>query len=385
MFSILKKIFIKNDCDNESTRIKYGILTSIYGCFINFILFVIKLILGITSSSVSIIGDAINNLTDMGSSVISFFGFKISSKPADKDHPFGHQRVEYITSLIVSIIIIVVGIEVFSSSLMKIIDKEEIFYSNLTIIILSISIIVKLYLAFINKFIGKKINSLTLKATYKDSLMDCIATFFILVSVVISMVFDINIDGYIGIFVSLLILYNGIMLVKETISPLIGEKVDIDLITNVLITVKDKKEILGVHDVIAHSYGSNNIFMSLHAEVNANSNILEIHDVIDNIEYEVKEKHNVSLVIHMDPLVLDCEITNNLKNKITIHLKELDDMLTFHDFRCIIGETHINVLFDIVKNKDCKLSETDIKKSLNNLLINEKVKINLMIAFDEEF
>ncbi len=387
MFTILKKIFIKNydNTNLETVRNKYGVLASVFGCIINFILFIIKLLVGILSNSISIIGDAINNLTDMGSSIISFFGFKISSKPADKEHPFGHQRVEYITSLIVSIIIIVVGIELFSNSIEKIINKSEVTYSILTIVILVISILIKLYLALVNKNIGKKINSLTLKATSRDSLNDCIATFFILISTILSLLFNINIDGYIGILVSLFIIYSGISLVKETISPLIGEKVDVDLINNVLNLVYEKKEILGVHDVIAHSYGPTKIFMSLHAEVDSKSDILKIHDVIDNIEFAVKDKYNVSLVIHMDPIVLDCDITNEYKEKIANHLQTIDTKLSFHDFRCVIADNHINIIFDIVKNKECKMSEEEIKKSVNDLLIDNKVKINLIISFDEEF
>lgn len=373
------------DYNNQEIRTKYGTATSIFGCVINLLLFIAKLFFGLLSNSISIITDAINNLTDMGSSIISFIGFKISNKPADKEHPFGHQRVEYITSLIISIIIIVVGIELFSSSISKIINKEETVYSTITIIILIISIILKIVLFFVNNIISKKINSLTLKTTAKDSLYDCIATLLILISAIISISFNINIDGYIGVLLSIFIIVNGILLVKETMSPLIGEKVDTELVAKIVKLVKNKKEVLGVHDIVAHSYGPTKIFMSLHVEVDSNSNLLEIHNVIDNVELEVKDLYCVSLVIHMDPVVLDCDITNNYKTLVDGYLSSLNCGITFHDFRCVTTDICTNIIFDVVLNSDCTYSKEQILKSLNNILVSPEVNVKLIVCFDEDF
>lgn len=385
MIKLIDKIFIKDSKDNNKNRIIYGITASILGCVINLSLFIIKLIFGLLSNSISVIADAINNLTDIGSCVISFIGFNVSSKPADKEHPFGHQRIEYITGLIMSIIIIVIGIEFFGSSISKIISKEVSSFSYVTIIILFISIILKLYLAFFNKKIGVKINSISLKVSAKDALNDCIATFFVLISAVVSILFNVNIDGYIGVLLSLFIIYSGICLVKETISPLIGEKVDDKLLIDVLNDVKSYSDILGVHDVMCHCYGPNKIFMSLHAEVDAKQNILDIHNIIDKVEFEIKNKYDIALVIHMDPIELDCEVTNNYKVLIINHLKQLNDKLSIHDFRTVSNENNINIIFDILKPVTCKINNLDIEKSIYCLLSDNEVNIKLIISFDEDF
>ncbi len=254
---MLRKIFIKDykNFNNDKVKVQHGIYCSVLGVVLNLLLFIIKMVAGILSNSISVIGDAINNLTDMGSSIISFFGFKISSKPADKDHPYGHQRVEYITGLIISVLIIVVGVQLLINSITKIINNDIAVYTNLTLIILSVSILIKLYLSFVNFSTSKKINSLTLKASAKDSLNDVISTFIILISAIVAMLFNLNIDGYMGVLVSLFICYSGINLLRETVGPLIGEKVDSQKINDVLLCIKSNDIILGVHDLMCHSYG----------------------------------------------------------------------------------------------------------------------------------
>ncbi len=387
MINILRKLFIKdyNNTTNEVVRIKHGVLASIFGIIMNLILFILKLIVGILSNSISIIGDAINNLTDMGSSIISFIGFKLSSKPADKEHPYGHQRIEYITSFIISIIIIVVGIELLSTSISKIINKEVVSYNTVTIIILIVSIFLKLYLSFFNKVIGKKINSMTLIAASKDALNDVISTFVILVSALVSIFFKINIDGIMGVLVSLFILYSGIVLVKETIDPLIGEKVDPNLVSEILKEIENNDNIIGYHDLMCHSYGPTKIFMSIHAEVDSSKNILFLHEVIDQIEYEIKSKYGVELVIHMDPTDLNCETTNYYKQEVSVILNRISNKLSFHDFRTVIGEKSINILFDIVIPFDLKIKKEEIIDILNCELENDKVNIKLIISFDNDF
>lgn len=386
MFSLLKKIFIKdyNNIKEESVRTKYGVLASVFSVIINLFLFIIKLIIGILSNSISIIGDAINNLTDMGSSIISFIGFKLSSKPADKDHPYGHQRIEYITSFIISVIIIVVGSQLFISSINKIISKEVSNYSYVTLIVLFISILIKLYLSYFNKSVGETINSLPLIASSKDALNDVIATSILLISAIVSIVFKVNIDGIMGVLVSLFIMYSGYDLVKETISILIGEKVEPELIKEVLNEIKKYEDVLGIHDVMCHSYGPTKIYMSLHAEVDCSKNILDIHTTIDEIENTVKNNYNIDLVIHMDPIDLECEVTGEYKEKVKNILQNISPLLSFHDFRAVVTTSYINLIFDVVVPFNFEISNNDIKKLINNELFNNQININLIISFDDD-
>lgn len=386
MLFLIKKIFIKsNNTKDASVRVKYGVVASIFSLIINIFLFIIKLIVGLISNSISIIGDSINNLTDMGSSIISFFGFKLSSKPADEDHPYGHQRIEYITSFIISMVVIVVSVQLMITSINKVVTKEVAEYNYITLIVLVVSVIIKFYLSIFNSKIAKEINSTTLKASSKDSLNDCISTIVILISAILSIIYDINIDGYMGILVAIFILYSGISLAKETISPLIGEKTDAELIKKIINEIKTYEEILGIHDLLCHSYGPTKIFMSLHAEVNSNSDIVKIHEVIDNIELIIKTKYNVILVIHMDPISVDCSITNKYKEIVDKFLKEKYSELSFHDFRIVNGESHINILFDIVKPIKSKINNNVVKEELISLFSTNEVKINLIISFEENF
>lgn len=384
---MIRKLFIKDykNYNDEKVRIKHGIYNSILGISFNLLLFVMKLVAGILSNSISVIGDAINNLTDMGSSIISFFGFKISSKPADKDHPYGHQRVEYITGLIISVIIIVVGVQLFSSSITKIFSNDIVKYTNITLIVLVFSILIKLYLAINNFSISKKTNSITLKAAGKDSLNDVISTTLILISAIIAIKFNLNIDGYMGVFVSIFIFYSGVSLIKETVSPLIGEKVDSEKIKEIIDEILKEEIVIGVHDLMCHSYGPNNIFMSIHVEVDASLDIIYIHEVIDNIEFKIKDKFKVHLVIHMDPINLNCDLTNSYKEIISKELNNISKLLTFHDFRAVVANTHINLIFDIVRPIDLKITEDEIIKTLNRVLSNKEVHINLIISFDNDF
>ncbi|MFI3329170.1 MAG: cation diffusion facilitator family transporter [bacterium] len=387
MTNIIRKIFIKdyNNVTDETVRLKHGLVASIFGIILNLFLFVIKLLIGLFSNSISIIADALNNLTDMGSSIISFIGIKLSSKPADKEHPYGHQRIEYITSFIISVIIIIVGFELLSTSISKIFNKDEVTYSFITLIVLFISILIKIYLSFFYKSIGSKINSLPLIASSKDSLNDVLSTLFILISAAVSIIFKINLDGIMGVVVSLFILYSGVMLAKETIDPLIGEKVDPKLIENILKEINDNEELIGYHDVMCHSYGPTKIFMSLHAEVDSSKNILFLHEVIDEIELSIKNKYGVELVIHMDPTNLSCDTTNYYKSEVEKILNNISTKLKFHDFRTVIGEYNTNLLFDVVIPFDLNIKKEHILEVLNCELKNDKVNLKLIVSFDNEF
>lgn len=387
MTNIIRKIFIKdyNNVTDETVRLKHGLVASIFGIILNLFLFVIKLLIGLFSNSISIIADALNNLTDMGSSIISFIGIKLSSKPADKEHPYGHQRIEYITSFIISVIIIIVGFELLSTSISKIFNKDEVTYSFITLIVLFISILIKIYLSFFYKSIGSEINSLPLIASSKDSLNDVLSTLFILISAAVSIIFKINLDGIMGVVVSLFILYSGVMLAKETIDPLIGEKVDPKLIENILKEINDNEEVIGYHDVMCHSYGPTKIFMSLHAEVDSSKNILFLHEVIDEIEISIKNKYGVELVIHMDPTNLSCDTTNYYKSEVEKILNNISTKLKFHDFRTVIGEYNTNLLFDVVIPFDLNIKKEYILEVLNCELKNDKVNLKLIVSFDNEF
>lgn len=387
MIKILRKMFIKNhdDIKSEEVRMQHGVFASIFGIILNLLLFVLKLIFGILSNSISIIGDAINNLTDLGSSIITFIGFKLSNKPADEEHPYGHQRIEYITSLIISIIIIVVGIELFSTSITKIINNDQANYSYVTLIVLIISLFAKLYLAYFNKSIGKTINSNALLAVGKDAINDVVSTFFILISAVLSILFNLNLDGIMGIVVACFICFSGISLVKETIDPLIGEKVDNELVKKILQEIDSEENILGYHDVMCHCYGPTKIFMSLHAEVDSSKDIIFLHEIIDNIELLIKQKYNIELVIHMDPCDLSCERTKEYKAKVKEILAGISSKLSFHDFRIINGEKTLNLIFDVVVPHSLQVKKEDIINTLNYELKNDEVNIKLIISIDSDF
>ena len=289
MVNFLAKLFIKDykNVENEKVRENYGTLSGVFGIITNLILVVIKVIIGLLSASISIIADAINNLSDMGSSLLTIIGFKISSKPADKDHPYGHQRVEYIISLIIAMIIAFVGLELLTTSIDKIINPDVIKVEVITFIILGVAIVLKGLQGLFYLSASKKIDSLSLKASAKDSINDCISTSAVLIGTIISKTTGYNVDGIVGILVSGFIIYSAIMLIKETMSPLIGEKPDPELIEKVTRTVLSYPKVLGIHDVITHLYGPSKVFISLHAEVDANDNVLVSHDLIDNIEQEV--------------------------------------------------------------------------------------------------
>lgn len=371
MTALIKKIFIKNNQDttNAEVRARYGFVAGIVGIICNIFLFIIKVTAGIVVGSVSIIADAINNLSDMGSSLITMIAFKISGKPADDEHPYGHGRVEYISGFIISIIIVFLGLELLKSSVEKIFSPGEIMPSFVTIAILSISVLVKLWMAFFNLNFGKAINSNSLKATATDSLNDVITTAAILISVIVIKIWKINIDGYVGTAVSVYIIISGIKMIKETISPLLGTKTDPELVMNILKIVKQYDKIIDVHDLVVHDYGPGRKFASLHAEVSVHEDILASHDVIDNCEKELLQKLGIFVSIHMDPVETDNEVLNELKEDVGKVISELDGRLSFHDFRAVFGETHTNLIFDLVVPYDLMERSDELVKSIQEKVL----------------
>lgn len=388
---MLEKIFIKNykDYKNPKVRAAYGKFCGILGIISNLILCAVKIVTGILIGSIAITADGINNLADAGSSIITLVGFKLSSMPADKDHPFGHQRYEYITGLIVSLVILVIGILLMKSSVEKLIAFEvETYNLNTTMITISIlvfAILVKCYQSIVYRKNGKLINSTALIATSTDSLNDCISTAAVLLSTIINFFYaNAFIDGIMGIIVSIFIIISGFKLIKETISPLLGEAPSKEFIDSISSKVMNYEGVIGIHDLVIHTYGPEKIFVTLHVEVDSCIDVLVSHDLIDNIEQDFL-KDNINLVIHMDPVETRCEYTLHLKQLIKDLLNNIDPVLTFHDFRVVRGNTHTNMIFDVVVPVKYKLTNDEIKNILVTALEKEDDTYNLVITFDQDF
>ncbi|MDE5867786.1 MAG: cation diffusion facilitator family transporter, partial [Anaeroplasmataceae bacterium] len=391
---LLRRIFIKNykQVDNERVRTAHGKLAGAFGIFTNLILFVGKLIAGFLSLSISIIADGINNLADMASSIVTLIGFKLASAPADKEHPYGHQRIEYVSGLIISVVIFLVGGSLLVSSIEKIIEFRQIVLEKriiiITIIILSCSILIKLWQGLFNRRIGIIINSVALKATSKDSLNDCISTFALLIGNIV-LLFTNNIpfslDGVLGIIVSVFIIVSGLKLIKDTVDPLIGGTIDPQIVNKVLDIIKEERLILGYHDLICHMYGPTKCFMTLHVEVDANQRLLDIHDIIDNLERKAKEKFDIDLTLHMDPIQIDNPEINELRRKVRDTIENIDVNLSMHDFRVVMGNTHTNIIFDLVRPFKFRLSDGEILKEIQKAFEDEEKKYYFVVHFDYDY
>lgn len=350
MTNLLVKLFVKNHEQYENTKVRtaYGVMASIVGICCNILLFLIKIVVGAFLKSVSVTADAFNNLSDAASSVISFIGAKMAGKPADEEHPFGHGRMEYISALIVSFLVIQVGLSFFQSSLNKIKNPSEISFSIISVGILSLSVGIKLWLGCFNRRLGKKINSSVMKATAADAFGDVLTTSATILSIFICHFTKVNIDGFMGLLVSGLVMWSGINIARETLEPLIGGRVDPKLCQEITRLVESYDGIVGTHDLIVHNYGPNKSLASIHAEVPNNVNIEVSHEIIDKAEREVSKKLNVFLVIHMDPVETQNETVLQFKQMVQEVVKEIDSHLSFHDFRLVDGKEHINLIFDLV-------------------------------------
>ena len=359
MFKIFEYFFITKKYNNtDMTKLKrsaYGTLTSLFGIICNFILCAIKLVCGILSGSISLLADGINNLTDSAASVTSLIGFKLASVPADGKHPFGHERIEYICGMLVSVFILLAGILLGKSSIEKIISKETIDLSKfyLLIGILIFSIIVKVWMGFIYRKVGKKINSTTILASAQDSFNDSFATSAVLISIIIQKFTSVNIDGWLGLLVSIFILVGGVKLVLETVSPLIGEAPNEKEVQKLVDKIKSYDGVLGIHDLMFHSYGPKKSFVTAHVEVDSNIDIMKSHETIDNIERDVLNQYGLQLTIHIDPIETNDAFTNDLKDILNVIVSKYEHV-SFHDFRIVKGEKNVKVLFDIVRPFDCK-------------------------------
>lgn len=367
---LLLKWFVKDYQNIEKNEVKvgYGKVASLLGVALNIFLFLIKFIVGTLFNSISITADAFNNLSDAGSSVISFVSFILSSKPADEDHPFGHERFEYICSLLVSFIILYFAFDLTLSSIDQILNPSVLQFDVLMIVVLSISIIVKLYMYFYNTKYGKQIKSSVMKATALDSISDVMATSAVLIALLISQFTGLSLDGFMGVIVALVIGKAGIEIVKETLDKLLGEAPDKDFIKNLVSKVLSYDGVLGTHDLVVHSYGSNKTFVTVHVEVDAHEDILISHDLMDIIEKEFKAKEGIDLVIHMDPIDIDDPFTNDLRERTRIAILGIHESLSMHDFRVVKGNTHNNLIFDVVLPLEVKMEKKELIRRILEVL-----------------
>ena len=374
MTNLLIKLFIKdNDVSNLGTRGKYGMLSSATGIVVNILLSIVKLVIGIIANSISIISDALNNITDVGSSVVTMIGFKISQKKIDKDHPWGHGRMEYITAFIVDIIILMVGFELLKSSIDKIIHPELPAVNNVTIIILVIAVLTKLWLFLFYKKIAKMIDSNAIKGNAYDSISDSISTLVVLISAVVAKLCGVSIDGYASLIVSVFILFTGYKAIKETVDLLLGMKPDPEFIKDIEDEAKKYEMISGIHDIMVHDYGPGRKIDSFHAEVPADGDICKVHDIIDQMEQDLFEKFNCITTIHMDPIVVDNKEINDMRDFTEKIVKELNSEFSIHDFRMTDGGKRVNLIFDLVVPRDKEYDKEEIIKNVQQK-IHEKDK-----------
>lgn len=378
--------FIKNyqNTKDANVRTSVGKLSGIVGILNNLFLFVIKFVIGTIVHSVSIQADGVNNLTDAGSNIISILSFHFANKPADKDHPFGHERTETIASLFVGILILVLGFETAKESISKVIHPGSIDFRLASVIILLVSIIVKFWMYTYNKKLSKTYDSSLLEASALDSISDVCGTMAVLVSTLLSPVLHFNLDGYMGIVVSGIIIYGAYGLLRDMINSLIGEAPDPELVHNIVDRIMAHPAIIGVHDMMLHNYGPNKIFASAHVEVDSSKDIFETHDHIDNIEREVKENMNIDLVLHMDPVKVNDPETELYREKVVEATHQIDPKWGFHDFRIVSGPTHVNLVFDLVIPFEEKYTQEEIEAMLLKHIQSDK-KIYLVLTIDHPY
>lgn len=387
MTTLLLKWFVPNYQNTRDPHVRdaYGTLSGITGILLNLLLSVGKFIAGLLTASIAITADAINNLSDAGSSIVSLVGFKMANQPAHKDHPFGHGRIEYVAGLIVSMIIILMGFELAKSSLSKIWHPEAMQFSLISLVILLCSIAVKLWMALFNNRLGQLIDSPTLRATAADSLSDTIATSVVVLCMLINHFAQVNIDGIAGLIVACFILFAGYNTAKDTLSPLLGQAPDPEFVQAVSDVVMEHSDIIGLHDLIIHNYGPGRTMLSLHAEVPNDADIMQMHDTIDIIEHELMQKFQCDAVIHMDPILIDDTQTILMREKIAILVHNIAPDCTIHDFRMTKGPQHTNLIFDLVIPYQCPLSEEDVLRKLKDQIARLDGKYYAVIQVDRSY
>ena len=386
MTKLLIKLFVKsNDVKDLKVRNKYAMLSSITGIIVNILLSIFKFVVGLVSNSMSIISDAVNNITDAGSSVVSMIGFKLSQKEIDKDHPWGHGRMEYVAAFIVDVLIIIVGYQLLQTSIDKIIHPEMPSITNVTIILLVVAILVKLWLFVFYRKIANTIDSAAIKGTAYDSISDSISTLAVLASAIVAKLANISIDGYISILVSIFILFTGCKALKETIDLLLGEKPDEEFVKEIEEFTKNYELVSGIHDIMVHDYGPGRKIVSFHAEVPSDCDIMKAHDIIDEMEQDIYKKFNCITTIHMDPIVTDDEEINKMRELVEKQVTEMNKEYSIHDFRMTDGGEHINLIFDLVIPRDSKIDREKVQKEAQERLHNINNKINAVIKVEYSY
>lgn len=370
MIEFLARVFIRHrdTLSPSALRQAYGQLCGAVGIGLNLLLFAGKLFAGTISGSIAITADAFNNLSDAGSSVVTLLGFRLAGRKPDPEHPFGHGRMEYISGLAVAGLILLMGVELGKSSLKKILSPEEIVSSPLVLAILAVSVAVKLYMFYYNRSIGKKIKSAAMSATATDSLSDAVSTTAVLIATLVGQLTGLNIDGWVGLLVALFILFSAYKAAKETLSPLLGQTPDPEFVERIEQIVLSYPEVLNIHDLIVHDYGPGRVMISLHAEVSADGDLLQLHDVIDNAEHRLKKELGCMAVIHMDPIITNDAHTDALRMAVAEKVKSIDPRLTIHDFRTVSGPTHTNLIFDVVVPYDVKLTADEVRRRIGALV-----------------
>lgn len=387
MISLLACLFIKNrmDYSDAAVRQQYGVLCGGFGVFLNLVLFAAKFIFGTLCASVSMVADAFNNLSDAASSIVQILGFKLASKKPDPEHPFGHGRIEYIAGLIVSFLICYMGIELIKSSVEAIRNPKPLEANIFSIIVLVFAVLIKFYMYIYNHGIGKKINSVSMEATAKDSLSDTISTFVVIVSIVAGRFTSLPVDGIAGVIVGIFIIKTGLESVHDTIEPLLGAAPSKEFVDQIEKEMLNFEPIIGVHDLVVHDYGPGRVMISIHAEVPGEKDIFELHDVIDQAEDAISEKLNCDVVIHMDPVDSNNERLAELKVCAKNVCHEIAEGLSVHDVRMVPGITHTNLVFDVVKPFECKLSDLELTALINKKIKEANADVNCVIKVDQPF
>lgn len=374
--------FVPKDGTEVEKRSIYGMVCGFVGIFFNIILFVGKLLAGIITSSISITADALNNLSDAGSSIVTLAGFKLAAQKPDSKHPYGHGRIEYLAGLAVAAVILIMGFELFRDSIGKVLHPQDTEFSYVVIFILLASILVKCYMAYYNYSIGKEIDSAAVRAAAMDSMSDCIATGAVLVTTVLNHLYGWQLDGYCGILVSLFIMYSGIQAARDSVDPLLGIEPDEEFLQQIEdISLSFDENIVGIHDLMVHDYGPGRKIISLHAEVPADSNMIQIHDVIDNLEKKLSKDLGCMATIHMDPVAVNDPEVKELKHQVADLVKEVLDAITIHDFRVVKGDTHTNLIFDMVVPFSCKCTDREMVDMVADK-IKEKLGNNYYAVID---
>jgi cation diffusion facilitator family transporter len=379
--------FIKDfdNLKNPSVHTAYGKLSSTVGICCNFVLFLGKITIGLFTGSVSITADAVNNLSDASSSIISLLGFKMASKPADSEHPYGHGRYEYLSGLMVSVLIMVIGVNLLQGSFQKLLHPTLVEFTWITVLILLLSILVKLWMAHFNKRIGNLIQSQTLLATAADSRNDVISTAAVLTAAVISHFAKIELDGWMGFGVACFILYSGFGLIKDTLNPLLGGAPNPALVEQVKEKVLEYPGVLGTHDLMIHDYGPGRQFASVHVEMAAEADVLESHDVIDNIERDFLQQLGLHLIVHYDPIITESSAANDIRIWISEHVQQINPQFSIHDLRIVPGVTHTNVIFDCVVPMDCNVKEAELKEQINRMVAESYPDYCCVITIDRNY